>query len=313
MNATKIATSKTTLAVAFATGISLFNLNAGTGGTCCTGDDWKDQLISPVGNPIYFEDARITTEARPIFMEHFLPRQFRYAGGQLPLGGDVQVYALQLRAALTERLAFIATKDGYIQFRPNHTLGHSHGWADLAAGFKYALIEKPDDQLLITPGFTVTIPTGTERVFQGHGYGEENLFVSAVKGFDNLHLTGNLGVIIPNSFEKNTAQMHYSVMADYTMCRYFIPFFVFNGYTVLSDGKDQNHQSLNAVPLNSEGYDLINFGSSQARGTTQLTAGCGFRSKIVKHVDFGFAYEAGLSDNDGIFESRLTADLIFRF
>jgi len=61
------------------------------------------------------------------------------------------------------------------------------------------------------------------------------------------------------------------------------------------------------------GYDLINFGSTQAEGTTQLTIGGGFRTRLVKNVDVGVAYEAGVVDPVGIFEGRVTADLIWRF
>lgn len=53
-------------------------------------ENWQDQAISPVGNPIYFEDPRITTEARPIFMEHWLPYTFHFSGGSVPLGGGVR-------------------------------------------------------------------------------------------------------------------------------------------------------------------------------------------------------------------------------
>jgi hypothetical protein len=302
-----------TVTAAMMAAASLPALDAQESSPCCSGNDWKEQLIAPVANPIYFEDARITSEVRPIFIEQFLPEQFKYAGGELPLGGDTQVYALQLRYALTERLALIATKDCYVAFRPDHTLAHSYGWADLAAGFKYALVEDSSSHFLLTPGFTVTVPTGDERVFQWHGYGEENLLVSAVKGWDSLHWTGNAGGIIPNNFDRNTARLHYSAQADYSLRRYFIPFVVFNGYTILSNGKDDAHQSLNAVPLNAEGYDLINFGASQARGSTQLTGGCGLRSKLVNRVDLGLAWERGVSEQNGVFESRVTADLIFKF
>jgi hypothetical protein len=58
---------------------------------------------------------------------------------------------------------------------------------------------------------------------------------------------------------------------------------------------------------------LINFGSTQASGTTQLTVGGGFRTRLVKKVDVGVAYEAGVVDPVGIFDSRVTADFIWRF
>ena len=293
------------LAVAIAAGLSTQIISAADQTA-----DWKAGLISPVANPIYFEDARITSELRPIFMNHWLPDTFKFAGGSAPLGGEARVYALQIRYAISDRLAFIATKDGYIEFKPNHTLTEQYGWADLAAGFKYALVDDADKQLLITPGLTITLPTGDKDVFQGDGSGEWNLFVSAAKGWNNLHLLGNLGFRIPNDSSEQTSQAHYSLQLDYRTCDYFIPFIVLNGYTVLSEGDDQ---LLGAVPLNTEMYDLANFGSTNAKGDTQLTIGGGFRSQLTDKLDVGLAYEAGISDPKGIFDKRVTVDMIVRF
>ncbi|MFO1501862.1 MAG: hypothetical protein U1G07_26380 [Verrucomicrobiota bacterium] len=272
--------------------------------------DWKSQTIAPVGNPIYFEDPFIRSGAQPIFMEHRFPKTFEFAGGKVPLGGDVQVYALQLRWAVTERFALIATKDGYIDMKPDKTLEHTHGWANIAAGFKYALVDRPENEFILTPGLTFELPTGNTDVQQGRGEGEWNLFVSAAKGFGRFHTTGNVGFRLPNNFNDQTAQAHYSLQLDYNVCRYFIPFFVANGYTVLSEGE---HKLLGAVDLNTELYDLINFGSTEASGKTQFTVGGGLRSKIYKNVELGFAYEAGVSSPVGIFDDRFTVDLIWRF
>ena len=270
---------------------------------------WLDNTISPVANPIFFEDPKVTSEVRPIYMYHFLPNTFDYSGGSVPLGGQVQVMAIQIRYALTDRLGLIASKDGYIEFQPKNTLGHGYGWADLAAGLKYVLINDEENQFILTPGFTFTIPTGSRDVYQGNGSGVWNLFASAEKGFDQWHITGNAGFNIPNNFGDNTAQMHYSLQVDYYVCQYFIPFLVGNGYTILSDG----NRNLLPVPLNTEGYDLINFGSTDASGTTQLSLGGGARSRLMKNLDVGVSYEVGVGNPVGIFQSRITADLIWRF
>ncbi len=296
--------SYATLAVALATGIPLASAVADS--------DWKAGLISPVANPIYFEDARITSEVRPTFMQHWLPGTFDFAGGTVPLDGDVRVYAVQLRYALTEKLGFIATKDGYIEFKPKGALANNHGYgfADIAAGLKYALVDDAERQLLITPGFTITLPIGEEEVFQGDGSGEWDLFVSVAKGFDNFHVLGNVGCRIPNNFGRQTAQAHYSLQLDYRTCDYFIPFVALNGYTILSEGNDR---LLGVVPLNTEMYDLINFGSTDAQGRSQLVIGGGFRSEVTERISVGVAYEAGVTNPKGIFDSRLTVDTIFRF
>ena len=70
--------------------------------------DWLDQTISPVTNPIFFEDPAIRTEIRPLFMHHRIDRDFATGAG------EVNLYALQLRYAVTGRLAINATKDGFI-------------------------------------------------------------------------------------------------------------------------------------------------------------------------------------------------------
>jgi hypothetical protein len=312
MNSIKLMARITTTVAALAAGGLLPTLTLSAAEPDAAEAAWKDKLITPVTNPIYFEDPRITSEVRPIFMQHWFPNTFDYSGGSVPLGGDAQVYALQLRLALTEKLALIATKDGYIQLKPGGALqaNHGYGWADVAAGLKYALVDNAEKELLVTPGFTITVPVGSHSVLQGDGSGEWNLFVSGSKGWKDFHVTGNLGFRIPNNFGEQTAQAHYSLQLDYHVHDYFIPFFAVNGYTILSDG---NNLLLGAVPLNTEMYDLINFGSTDAAGTTQLTVGGGFRSRLRKNLDLGCAYEVGVVDPVGIFDSRVTVDMIWRF
>lgn len=258
---------------------------------------WKAQAIAPVVNPIYFESPLIQSEVRPIFIYDNLDKG--------SLGGHAQVYAAQIRYAVTEKLAIIATKDGYIDLKPN-AIGHSHGWADLAAGVKYALIDDQEKQLTVTPGLKLEIPTGNEAVFQGKGKGEWDVFVSAAKGFGAFQLMASVGSRIPNDFSANTAQLHSSVQASYFTCKYFIPFAAMNTYTTLN--------SASGPGLNYEGADLINLGSSGgANGYTQVVMGFGFRSRILDNLDLGFGYEKGVTNPKGLIDDRYTVDAIFRF
>lgn len=259
--------------------------------------DWKANTIAPVTNPIFFEDAVIRSEIRPIFAYHNIHDDFLG-------GGEAQLYALQIRYALTDRLAFIATQDGYLDIG-NDALGNPDGWMDIALGFKYALIDDVENQFILTPGFTFHIPTGERDVFQGRGGGEWNLFVSTQKGYGNLHLSGNLGFRIPNNSDEQNSVMHYSAMVDYYTCRWFIPFISFNAFTVLDEG--------NNIPLNTSGYDVINFGASQAGGRTQGALGAGFRSRILDNVDLGVAYEKAVIRPEGLFDDRFTFDICIRF
>ena len=74
-----------------------------------------------------------------------------------------------------------------------------------------------------------------------------------------------------------------------------------NGFTTLSEGDGPAFGGI-------EGYDLINFGASDAGGRTQITIGTGFRFRICKHLDVGFAYESGLTIPKGLFDDRFTVD-----
>jgi hypothetical protein len=251
-----------------------------------------------VANPIFFEDPVIHSEIRPIFAYH------RIDSGFITGAGEAQLYAVQLRWAITDRLAFIATQDGF--FNVDLDNGASlDGWMDLAAGFKYAVIDDVENQFILTPGLTFHIPTGDDEVFQGRGNGEWNPFISAAKGFDDLHVTTNIGLRLPNDSDEQSTILHYSLMVDYHVCDYFIPFIVANGFTVLSEG--------NGLPIDSEGYDVINFGSSLADGTTQMTLGGGFRSRLTKNIDFGVAYEKAVISPEGLTDDRFTFDFIVRF
>ncbi len=259
--------------------------------------DWKANTISPVANPMFFEDPVIRTEIRPIFAYH------RIDDGFVTNGGHATLYVVQIRYAITDRLAFIATQDGY--FSINTGLGVDwEGWMDLAAGFKYALIDDQANQFILTPGFTYSIPMGSNEVFQGNGDGDLDLFVSAEKGFGDLHVMANAGFRIPLDDSFST-MFHYSAMVDYYVCQWFIPFVVANGWTVVSEGS--------TIGLDSEGYDVINFGSSAAGGTTQMTVGGGFRTRLTANMDFGVAYEKAILSPEGLTDDRVTVDLSIRF
>jgi hypothetical protein len=153
---------------------------------------------------------------------------------------------------------------------------------------------------------TVTIPTGSQEVFQGDGSGVVNAFISATKGLDNLHLTGNLGVQVPFDDNKENSNLHYGAMRDNYTCQWTILFLAFNAFTTLSDGAGSG--------INSEEFDLINFGASAASGTTQGAIGFGFRSRLIDNPHLGFVYEVGvIDDGDDIYKDRLPVDLVRQF
>ncbi len=296
--------------------------------------DWRDFAISPVTNPIFFEDPRIRTEVRLIYLFNRVSDDFGLiiGGAHVNLGGaDIHAFGAQIRYALTPRLAIIATNDVGIVFRPDKPIPgtaftNSFGYSDLDVGLKYALIDDPAHQFLFSPILTYAIPTGGRDVFQGDNSGIFDVAFSAEKGFDKFHLIVNSGVRIPIDNDRNSTELHYSLHADYFVNQYFIPFLEGNGWTVLNSprgnkgplGAELDRElglPVNTVNtgLNTEGADLVNFGASNLEGNSQVALGGGFRSKICKYVDFGVAYEHTVTSPEGAFEQRVTTDIIIHF
>lgn len=261
------------------------------------GESWKDNTIAPVTNPFYFEAAQVNTELRPVFIHHEIPSSFLG-------GGDANVYGVQARWAVNDRLALIATKGGICDLDMPAAGINETGWADLGFGLKYAAGDDEENQLLITPGLKLELPSGSGGIFQNNGDGEWNVFVSAMKGFDDLHFTGSVGARIPNDNDEESSFLHWSAQVDYYTCKWFIPFIAFNSFTVLSGGDG-------ATPV--EGYDLINFGSAAAEGDTYSAIGFGFRSRLHDRVDLGLSYENGVGSNEGIMDERYIVDMVIRF
>ena len=261
------------------------------------GESWKDKTIAPVTNPFYFEAAQVNTELRPVFIHHEIPSSFLG-------GGDANVYGVQARWAVNDRLALIATKGGICDLDMPAAGINETGWADLGFGLKYAAVDDEEKQLLITPGLKLELPSGSGGIFQNNGDGEWNVFVSAMKGFDDLHFTGSVGARIPNDNDEESSFLHWSAQVDYYTCKWFIPFIAFNSFTVLSGGDG-------ATPV--EGYDLINFGSAAAEGDTYSAIGFGFRSRLHDRVDLGLSYENGVGSNEGIMDERYIVDMVIRF
>ena len=69
----------------------------------------------------------------------------------------------------------------------------------------------------------------------------------------------------------------------------------------------------NILPVEAEGYAVINCGSSLAVGVTQTTVGGDFRSCVAKNIDVGVAYEKGIISPEGLTDDPFTFDIIVRF
>lgn len=274
----------------------------------------------PITNPTLFDLALPTTNVHPIFLNHRLPKSIDLVGGgQAPLGGDVQLYAVQAEFALNDRFSLVATKDGYVDFNPNATLNSAEGFANLGGGVKYAFIRDEEARRVVSGTATFEFPTGNSDVLQGEGKGLTNLILNGLQMVDAWQFAGSVGLQVPFSNEQATSTF-VSTHVSYEVHPWFIPLVEMNWFHVLDSGNGGRNFGgqlagglPGAVPF--EGGDLFNIGALGA-GTNRdlVTAAVGFRSKIRDNVHLGLAYEMPVTnDETSVMRDRVTLDLVWYF
>lgn len=269
--------------------------------------------IVPLTNPTLAELALPQTKVHGIFMRQSLPTNVSIGGGaSAPLGGDLNVFAVQFEYALCERFSIVAAKDGYIDFNPDNTLSEQTGFANIGAGVKYAFHYDPANKSVASVIATVELPTGNRDVFQGYGDGAVNLIVSGLKLQDKWQFSGSAGVHLPFDTDAESVTGFASAHVSYRLTEKITPVFEVNWYRVLSEG---NGTETPISGLDFEGGDLINLGSANASLNKDLiTAAVGVRYKLNDSVSLGAAYEVPLTDEeDSLMDSRFTFDVVWKF
>jgi len=275
----------------------------------------------PISNPTLFDLALPRTNAHAIFMHQNMPDQAAIVGGgRVPVGGDFQLFALQLEYAVNERLAIVATKDGYVNFNPDATLSEEDGFANIAAGLKYAFIYQPENGFALSGTTTIEIPTGSDDITQGSGDGAANLILTALKIEGAWQFAGAGGLHVPFDKDAESMTSFVSTHISYELCDFFTPLIELNWYHVIDEGDGgsrYNAQIGGGVPgvIGFEGGDLLNWGAANANENADIvTLAVGFRSRLSENIDLGVAYEIPLTDEEeNLMEDRLTIDLIWNF
>ncbi len=272
----------------------------------------------PISNPTLFDLAVPRTALHAIYMHHKFPSKINTTAGKLDMGGDLNLYALGFEYAIGERFSIIGLKDGYVDFNPDNTFTSEEGFANIAAGVKYAFIYSPESQYAMSGSAILELPLGDEEIFQGEGDGSINLSLQNLKLVNQWQFSSSLGCQIPfdSSFSTNAwASAHVS----YELNRWFIPLLEVNYFRVLDNGDgasrypDQAGGGVAAV-AEFEGADLLNWGAANSDGADYATVALGFRSRLTGQLDLGVAYELPLTDEkNNITESRLTVDLFYTF
>ena len=258
-------------------------------------DRCYSDFISPMTNPVFFEDPRNLSEIRFIFIHHEIP--------DTAYGGDAQLIAAQVRASLTERLSLIATKDGFIF--ADHPL-MTDGWADVNVGLKYALFADPCTQRLLSAGVTYEMPFGSTQTLQGNGDGEFHLFLTGGTQIgENWHWLSGTGFRLPVDSVDESQVWYWSNHLDRQLADRFYAFGEVNWYNWMKSGGG-------GVP-NIEGTDLFNLGSQDVAGTNMVTGALGVKFVPNDSMEIGFAWETPMENRENIMKNRYTVDWIIRY
>lgn len=255
-----------------------------------------EHFYDPIGQPIYFESPFVNTSARLLFLHH------EFASDSQLSGGHVNVVAAQARLAITERLALIATKDGY-SFLDAGVLPEDEGWNDIAIGLKYAFIVDRENDFVVTGGARWQWGNGDSKVLQGLSQ-EISPFVSIAKGFDKLHLIGDLSWRIPFDKDDGNTIFQWDLHADYEILPGLAPCIELHGLHYWTNGT--------RLPLSVGGLDYANIGSAHVAGSTVVWMGVGARWKLTPNLSVGSTYEFALTNrNADIMDDRVTVDVTF--
>jgi len=261
-----------------------------------------EHFHEPVGQPLYFESPFNDTGVRLLWLKHYFSRNSALQGGQ------VEVYAVQARIALTERLSFIATKDGYSELQTG-AFGEDEGWNDLAAGFKYVAYADKESDMVITPGIRLMLDQGHRLygVINGN-CNELSPFVSFAKGYGSTHLVGNVTLRVPTDGDDGNTVGHWDLHLDRDLNpgeqAVVAPVAEIHGLHYLSDGDL-------ALPIG--GGDYTNLGSQPDKSFVAW-ASAGVRFEILKKYELGLVYEFALTDpGDDIWKDRVTFDFHVRW
>jgi hypothetical protein len=286
----------------------------------CEREARPEGFVAPVSDPYLFEDPFITTGLSAWYVYQ------GYPGSSLMDGGHLNAMALQARIAITDRLAFIATKDGFVWNNPGLAIvDDDSGFVNIAAGFKYALIDMREDGFILTPALRIEAPTGGREVYSGYGDGVIIPSVSSAWGIADFHAIGSLGIQVPFNTSKQSTALFYNLHLDYAVIPHFVPLVEFNGYhwTGSGNGGLPVETDLGTVDLTTaqallgkpgfEGQDLLNLGSRNVAGKDVVSFAVGARIPITSKISFGAVYEFPLTQREDLLDERVTANLLVEF
>ena len=246
----------------------------------------------PIGSPLYFEDPFINTDIRAFYLWHKFSKKTAIGGG------DMSIWGMQARLALTDRLQFIVTADGYTKMNSGLLTG-DEGWNDLALGLKYALWVDHEDDFILSAGLRWRLSNGTAGILQGN-VDELSPFVTAYKGWGKWGFMADVAGRIPMDFNEGNCIVSWNTHVSYELFENFYPLMEVHGLHYLSNG--DRHE------LDVGGLDYANIGSDDVAGHSAFWATAGFHWNITEHLAWsaGWGFPLQSRRNNDIFDQRAT-------
>lgn len=288
--------------------------------TCPDREGRYEGFVAPATAPYLFEDPFITTNVSAWHIWHQFPNSTALQGGHL------NVVAVQARVAITDRIGFIATADGFTWTNPDLSLlNRGVGFNDIAAGFKYLLVDMPESGFALSPDVRIQIPVGDRDVFHGNGDGVFLGGVSSAWGLKGFHLLSNLGLKLPFDTDDSAAMLHGHLQMDFPIIEQIRPFAGMNWYHYLNDGDGSQKLRTRAGTLSIDtanaatggneigGLDYADLGSSGIASKDIVTLTVGLRLPITKNVSLSGAYEIPVTSNKDVLSQRVTSNLMYEF
>lgn len=257
--------------------------------------------IPGITNPTFNESPFITTEIRPIYIHHDIPDSF--AGN----GNSADVIAVQARFAITDRLALIATKDGFASVDFGG-LPDDDGFLNIAAGLKYAVIDDQANGSILTVGARYEFPIGDLDAgpfnIQGAGDGYANVFVTGAHQIGKVQIQGSVNAHIAIDQDADASILVGALHANYEFTDNFFPVVEVNAFHYFNNP--------GRTPLTAEGFDVFSLGGTDANSIVSIAGG--FRWRILDNLMLGAAAEVPITDRDGELTNwRVTADAVITF
>ncbi|MCI0682045.1 MAG: hypothetical protein L0Y71_08075 [Gemmataceae bacterium] len=288
-----------------------YAIDGGVGGRAMfQSDHCFDSFISPVSNPVFFEDPRALTEFRPIFIW-----QSTRDTNPVFAGGDNFFVILQGRVAFTEHVSLVINKLGWTWINPDGGfpgIDEGSGFSELHLGPKFTFIRNDNTGTVAAAGANFEIAAGSTDALQNTGNWSispyfsiaQNFWRTSYGAFNFMNTTGySLSID-----SKRSDFLYSSFHLDYNILNAgkLYPLIELNWTRYTMNGSQQ--------PFDFDGTNLFNFGSMAVAGHSDLTMALGFRYKFSEAIQLGLAGEFSLLGGSRHMEGfRIGVDMIFRY